>query len=301
MNTCYFCNHELKLFKTSQLNSGEKICNNCKNKTKKDLSLSAFDKFQYSLDEIYQKYFKIGVDLESSHKKQKAFLKEIDETEESFSRFLRIIGGANLINTIEYSYIHQLKDGRIYFKNNDEDFFYLKSIEFEGPKFKTVTIESSQGSSSTNTIQKEKIKGKAGKVASGAIIGSIIAPGLGTAVGAYAGSKGKDKKKITISEQANNKSHSTNTTQEVEEKSLGTLTIERIADGKVFSITIKIDSEGYHELSSGMESKNDLGLENELSYEQVVSKLKELKKLVDLGILSEEEFNQKKANYINFL
>lgn len=304
MEKCTFCMNDLKVFKTVSLISGEKICSECKENTKKELGLGLFDGFKYSLEEIYSMYKDKGIDLKETHDNRALFLDEVEQNEESFSRFIRIVGGGNLIDTPEYSHIYQLKDGRVYFKNNFIDFFYLLSIEFAGPRFKSVTTESSQESVNADTLEKTKKKGKSGKVAAGAVIGTMIAPGLGTVVGAYAGGKGKDKKKKKTSQKIDTKSRATSTTQEVEEKSTCTLKVERISDRKILSIIAKVDSEGFYELSSGMETKTELGLEEKvrvITSEEAITKLKELKELVDIGILSESEFDEKKVEYLKLI
>ncbi|HFE9851908.1 TPA: SHOCT domain-containing protein [Enterococcus faecalis] len=304
MEQCFFCTNKLNLFKTVTLSSGEKICSKCRDDMKKELGLGLFDRFKYSLDEIYSMYKEKGINLEKIHQDREEFLIEIKNVGESFSKTICIVGGSNLLGTSEHSHIHQLKDGRIYFKDNYDDFFYLLKSKFDGPRYKTVTTEVTQETTNTDTIEKTKKKGKSGKIAAGAMIGSIVAPGIGTVVGAYAGSRGKDKKNKKTSQQVDTKNHKTNTKKEVEENSTCIMELERVSDNKVFSIVLKVYSKDYYEISSGIQVKSSLGINLEfldLSREQAIEKLKELKELVDIGILNEDEFSEKKAEYMKFI
>ena len=67
----------------------------------------------------------------------------------------------------------------------------ISAYEWNGPEYNTVT------NASTSEVGKSTTKkqGKALKIGAGALLGSLVAPGVGTLVGAAmgAGSKGKEK------------------------------------------------------------------------------------------------------------
>ncbi|EOH87590.1 SHOCT domain-containing protein [Enterococcus villorum] len=298
MDYCEICGDDFEKGKKINLTSGEVICIDCKTRTKKEMRLGIFDSFKYSLGEIYEMYHKKDIDLKSVFSKKKSFLLDVKNTETVFEKGIHIIGGQHLIEAEGYTKIGQLTDGRVYFKGNYNYFYYLVSLDFEGARYRTETVQTSNGITNTNSIERTKKKGKSGKVVAGAIIGTMIVPGIGTAVGAYAGGKGKDKKKKKAKQVVSTKNVTSGTTREVEENSVCHLELVRLSDDKKIKISVKANSTDYHELAS-MELKTDYLSNQAITREQAIEKLKELKELFDLSIISEEEFDIKKKEYLS--
>ena len=96
----------------------------------------------------------------------------------------------------------------------------------EWPRIEIIT------DSTTNTTEQEITKRKSGKVAAGAVVGSFLAPGVGTIVGAAVRASGKKKKKK--SSQSN-----TNSVQRRSEiLTPATLKFKNIDTGAILSIVI---------------------------------------------------------------
>lgn len=304
MQKCAICGANFGLLNKVTLKSGEQICRNCRDLAKFELGLGAFDSFDFSVDDIHQEYFKKGIDLKSRLTIKENFRSEIASHQKKFKKNIYILGGNNLIDTPVKSEISQLDNGKIYFKDNSKEFYYLISLTFAGAKYHTLTTNSTEGIVHTKTNEKSKKKGKSGKVVAGAVIGSIILPGIGTAVGAYAGGKGKDKSKKKTSQELSEKRNSSELRKEVEDDSVCTLDLIRFSDHKPISITVRANSSDYYELK-GLETTHTPSNQEEntdnVTRTDAIEKLKELKELADLGILSEEEFSQMKEKYIKLI
>ncbi|WP_300122841.1 SHOCT domain-containing protein [uncultured Enterococcus sp.] len=214
---------------------------------------------------------------------------------------IHIVGGNQLVGTANFSKMIQLKDKRIYFSGNYEDAFSLVSLVFDGPKYRTVREEKSNGSNHYTEETNTKKKGKAGKVVAGALIGSIIAPGIGTAVGAYAGSKGKTKTKTIKKGNQNHQSHVKEETFQQEEKAVCYLELIRLRDNESIKLSVEADSKDYHRFLGFALSDSSLEKKDTLSRSVAIEKLKELKELNDLGIITDEEFAEKRKAYLDYI
>ncbi|MEQ6998166.1 SHOCT domain-containing protein [Enterococcus casseliflavus] len=306
---CWFCESQLKLMSSTKLSDGVKVCNDCHSTIAKDLQLNFFNSKKISLGEIKARYAEMGRDIEAEYDDNKAKISDIKSTGIFLKIGLDIASGAGSINTSDRVMIVQLNDNRIAINPKNPEFYYLLATEFSGPSYKEVFSSETSGSSQTKSLEKTTKKGKSGRVAGGAIVGTMLMPGLGTVVGAYAGSKGKDKKKKRGSETVNHNNNTTETTQRVEVKSLAKITLYRIADKKTLTITVNADTKDYNEISSLQVTNKDLLLNDNTEVkkgsevytrDEIISKLKELKELVDLGILTTEEFEEKKKVYMEF-
>ncbi|MDD3404491.1 MAG: hypothetical protein PHQ72_14250 [Hespellia sp.] len=112
----------------------------------------------------------------------------IAEQSKLVSVSFQINNGFQQVNGSSTSTMFQRCDGTIYFNNNFYDRFIFTDYIWSGPRFETNTV------SSTNIDSRETTKGKSGKMAAGAVIGTFLLPGVGTAVGAAVGAGGKKKK-----------------------------------------------------------------------------------------------------------
>lgn len=197
-------------------------------------------------------------------------------------------------------FMHQKPDGTVLFGQNTINTYRLLSYDWSGPQYNTVTT--------SNTTGTEVKKGKAGKIGAGAVVGTILAPGIGTAVGAAMGAASKGKK--------NMHSNTTSVSQQVEIPTPATIKLLNIGTNEVFGLTFnctsdldakikafRFDDDNYiapepaqtliAETSSA-QSTNDSQAPAD-PYEE----LKKLKELLDMGVITQEEFNTKKKQLLN--
>lgn len=138
----------------------------------------------------------------------------------------QINSGYQLVHASSNSTMFQRQDGTIYFNNNFHDKFLFVDYIWSGPEFEIIT------DSTTNTTEQEITKRKSGKVAAGAVVGSFLAPGVGTIVGAAVRASGKKKK---------NKSSQSNTNSVQRRSEIltpATLKFKNIDTGAILSIVI---------------------------------------------------------------
>lgn len=177
-------------------------------------------------------------------------------------------------------------DGKIYF-DKVNDFFEIIDYSWEGPRYKTVTT--------TNTVNKHGGKDKTKKKGGlgGALVGTLVMPGVGTAVG-YAlthGSQTKHGGKDQID--------TTQNTHEEEVKTNATLTLRSLSTGQSFVIGFKCDTQIDTELQNfpmNVSRKEAPVAEQK----DAVTLLKEYKGLLDDGIISQDEFDKKKKELLGF-
>lgn len=190
--------------------------------------------------------------------------------------------------------MHQKPDGTIYFGYNTVNSYRLISYEWMGPQYDTIT--------NSNTNGTEIKKGKAGKIGAGAVVGTILAPGLGTAVGAAMGAGSKGKKSI--------QSNTTSISQQKEIPTPATIKLKNINTGEIFGMTFncttqldaKIKALTFdNELDSSPEQPQELISEThtETSISDPYEELKKLKELLDMGVVTQEEFNEKKRQLLD--
>lgn len=187
--------------------------------------------------------------------------------------------------------IHQRTDGSIYFNSDIANLFILTDYEWNGAEYDVVTKAVTNSKENSTT----KKQGKALKIGTGAILGQAIVPGVGMLVGAAmgAGSKGKEK----------TRGSNTQNTQQIEK------TIEK--NTIAFISLVNINSKKNYKLSFNCNSKLDAimrcfeltppdtkeALVNDIS--ESVKGIKALKELLDLGVITQEEFNKKKEEFLN--
>lgn len=186
--------------------------------------------------------------------------------------------------------ITQEPDGRIFFDNNNITFYRLLDYQWGGPQYETLTTSETKGTSSSETVK----KGKALKIGAGALLGSIAGPAgmlAGAAMGA--GSKGKSKT-IGI-----NNSAISQMTKNIETGSAATLTFLNLDNQKTYTISIKCNSD----LNSKIicfdfykpENLNDISR----NIGDTLSSIKNLKELLDMGAITQEEFELKKNQILS--
>lgn len=308
MKNCYFCQEPLKMLSTVTLSDNTKICQECHAKIVEDLKLNFLNSRKITLDTIEERYNELNRNFSKEINIMLENRKQISDVGIFTQTSLQLQSGAEALKTSPTTIVYQLNDDRIFFDKKEPEFYYLLDRDFSGAKFKEEFTSSTKGDRITDSNTKTKKKGKTGRVATGALIGSLIMPGIGTAVGAYAGGKGKDKKNKKNNKTTTSKESVRETRREVEVPSLATLTLLRISDNKQFIISVSATTADYSRIQT-LQLKPNASIDNKekqtssanMSRDEAIEKLKELKELADLGILTDEEFEGKRKEFIKLL
>lgn len=178
--------------------------------------------------------------------------------------------------------IRQNADGNIYFDKVD-GFFEITDYQWEGTRYKTVAT--------TNSTEKSKEKTKKKGGLGGAVVGTILAPGVGTVIG-YAATRKKETK-------GNADTNSVSSEEEVETKSNAKMTLRNLSTGESFTIGFLCDSKIDGDLSNfSMNTQRTVTTSEVTQQKSKVELMKEYKDLLDAGIINEEEFAQKKKEIL---
>lgn len=179
--------------------------------------------------------------------------------------------------------------------------YYLVGFEWSGPQYKVT--------STTVTSGKDVQKGKKGSTLGGAAVGSLLAPGVGTLVGAAVGASGKKKTDI------NRKSETTSTQEELDTTAY--LIFVEKDDKRIKRESIKCNSSIAKEVNAlrftseavAMERPEQEMISEELTItaednretetiSSPIEEIKQYKELLDAGILTQEEFDTKKKELL---
>lgn len=170
--------------------------------------------------------------------------------------------------------------------------YEILEYDWDGPKYETVT--STTGKAKTKEKRHEKT-GRKGRV-TGAIVGTMLLPGVGTVIGASVGT-GKKSKGRTDTTSDNNEIVKT---KDVEVQSNATLKLKNVETNETFVIGFKCDSElNINLLNFGVGSNANDFSQTISTEKSSVELLKEYKELLDLGIITEDEFQKKKSELLN--
>lgn len=234
---------------------------------------------------------------------------------------LQLLFGYKQLGVNPDTVLRQRKDGYVYFDYLDYVLYRLVSYEWEGSEFATVSNSSSEG----NTRYKERSKtgGHRMGMMAGAAIGTVIAPGLGTAVGTAIGAGGarRTKTKGTAIEKANE----TSRIEEVEKDTQAQIILQNVATSEthrlLFICNRQIDgmircltwprqekddmthfAEGESEAAPvTLEEQQELPPPSGQGMPDYTQQLFQLKSLLDAGILTQEEFEEKKKQILGLL
>lgn len=226
-------------------------------------------------------------ELRQQQAERKAEIREHMAEQAKMQRvFLQINSGFQQVNATNTSTMFQRQDGTVYFNTNFNDRFLFIDYIWNGPQYEIIT------DSTTNTTGQEVTKGKGGKIAAGAVIGSVFGP-VGTLVGAAAGAGGKKKK---------NKSSQSNTSsiqRQTEILTPATLKFRNLETNDIVSIVIGCNSLIDSQIK-GMQIIKEQSV-NEISKEttDALKGIKALKELLDMGAITQEEFDMKKQKLLN--
>lgn len=192
----------------------------------------------------------------------------------------------------------QNEDGLIFFNKKEPIYFELLEYIFDGSIYNTVVESKQNGLSVTKEKNKSKKKAKLRKIVGGAILGTMIFPGLGTLAGAYAGGKNRDKKKEKNNSVTEDSYQIIKTQKRVEVPSTATLKLKNTTTSEEFSIQIVCNSSKNAQLIN-FKIKNPTSTSLIDISKSNVEQIKEYKELLDLDIISQEEFNKKKVELLN--
>lgn len=191
--------------------------------------------------------------------------------------------------------LRQWKDGYVTIADMPEK-YTLMDYEWNGPEYRTV--EKTTTTSHTKGKTKEKTKRK-GRLA-GAVIGTAATavtlgnPVVGAAVGAAVGTGKKTKGKnnsITTGT-------ATTTSDNIEVDSYASMKMRNVETNQVNTIGFYCSSNIDMQLKSFNISKSSDASENVRNQKTSVELLKDYKELLDSGIITQEEFNQKKTELL---
>lgn len=180
-------------------------------------------------------------------------------------------------------YIHQMKDGLIYLNSNKDVPLRLINYEWSGPLYNTI--------STSNTTENNEGKTKRKGRVIGAVVGTALLPGVGTVIGAAHGTgnkkhKGKTQAKTTTSQ------------TQVEIPAAAILQLENINTKEIAVISCNIKSELNAQLLSLKCIEEKYVPENDDTINDPYENLKKLKELLDMDIITQEEFDKKKKELL---
>ncbi|MFQ7667775.1 MAG: SHOCT domain-containing protein [Thomasclavelia ramosa] len=200
------------------------------------------------------------------------------------------ITGNMLSNNVK---LWRQSDGLVYFNNRVENLYTIVDYIWDGPIIKTIT------KSETTGTEKGSSKRKGRGI--GAVVGTIVAPGIGTVIGAAHGTGNKkSKKKI--------QSNTITYDEDIEVDAQARLKLCNVETGEISTIGFLCNSELNSKIINlipndfikNKQIENDGPIDIEVA--EVVSdpyeELKKVKELLDMGIISQEEFDAKKKELL---
>lgn len=199
--------------------------------------------------------------------------------------------------------LRQKTDGTVYFDIADDITYQLIGYEWNGPIYNQVVSAQSNTNTNTNQVYVSQTtkKGKSGKMAAGAIIGTVIMPGIGTAVGAAIGAGGKSKQTTTgnSASATHSNSNSQQVSRNIEQNTTAIIRLKRLSDNTIHSLTIVCNT--------GIDTQiRCFNIQEERSIADASAEaaeslkgIKALKELLDMGAITQEEFDAKKNQLLN--
>lgn len=189
----------------------------------------------------------------------------------------------------------QNADRIVYFDSIPDQYFRFTDYTWDGPSYKMVTTSKESGKSKGKNKEKTKRKGGLG----GAVVGTMLLPGVGTAIGYMATSKkvkkGKGKSEYNVNTVVDE--------NQVETDNTATIQVANIDTGATFSIGIKCNSKINIDLDrfdwSDVEEEDEKSIGETRQIEtDSIKLLKEYKELLDMGAITQEEFTRKKRELL---
>lgn len=296
---CTRCGRELKVINENRRKVG--YCSECNIKvilpmeTKETFARKGFN----ILDGIIDKTVENGI---KQRKKAEEERKHREVCEKDIAVYLIITFGYQQLGINQQVLLRQKNTGVVYFDYNDKDLFRLVSYQWEGAEY--ATVSNNQQSGTTKYRERSKQRGRGLAVGLGATVGTIVAPGAGTIVGAAIGASGPRRTK-TKGKSFDNTT-STTRTEDIEKDTQAQLVIQNIETGVVSRLRIVCNRtvDGRIQcLDWGCENANFIEKMGEMEEATPVindysAQLFQLKDLLVSGIITEEEFNLKKKQLL---
>jgi hypothetical protein len=222
-------------------------------------------------------------------------------------------GRSQIPTTLGNATLQIQDDNRIYFRKEPDVFYTLVGFNWGGPRYRTESHTDVKGKERGETKRKGRLLGAA--------VGTILLPGIGTAIGAGVGSGNKKSSK-------NMESHSVSYDEQVEVPTPASLILCNCATGKTISFniqcnaaignalagivcatqeqiapsspspSIEAETESYADEEVIRHSKHGAHAQND-NTDDPFTKVKKLKELLDMGALTQAEFDAKKTEILH--
>ena len=183
--------------------------------------------------------------------------------------------------------IKQKYGGEVYLNDDTKTFYFLMGYEWGGPNYDVVSTSSGTTVTNSETTR----KGKALKIGAGALIGAAFNP-TGALIGAAMGAGSKGKSKTSGSSTTN----SSKTTRNLEKDTNATITLKCEDDGKLYRISFKCNSELDSKIKCFDFAENKKEVIKDTT--DSLKGIKALKELLDMGAITQEEFEFKKQQIL---
>lgn len=226
------------------------------------------------------------VSKENKEKSEAKRLKK-EECARDTSLKIHIVSGYRELCVYQDSILRQKTDGYTYFNLFDDVGFRLVGYEWAGPVFQQITTSNTQGNSKTTK------KGKTGRMATGAVVGTLLMPGVGTIVGTAIGAGGKSKSST------NTNTNTKQITQQVEKDGVAVIRLKKIDTGSIHSITVTCNSQINSQIRCLNFDVPQTISNQSKQIEDSLNGIKALKELLDIGAITQEEYDLKKTKLLN--
>lgn len=181
------------------------------------------------------------------------------------------------------------EDGLVYFNMDETHLYEPVDYSWSGPIYGSQTNSQTISDTNSQTVK----KGKSGKMAAGALVGTILFPGVGTVVGAAIGAGGKSKSTTT-----GFSTSSTNQIQQtVEQPGVAVIKFKSIDNGNILPITIICTTEIDAKIRCLQFKQTTADISKKTA--ESLNAIKALKELLDMGAITQEEFERKKKQILN--
>lgn len=232
----------------------------------------------------------IAINVKQVYEKEKQADQNRKERLKDLAIALDITFGNREIGIPANSTLKQRPDGIVYFNFAYSRQFRLLGYEWSGANYEQHTLSETNGNMQSSTVK----KGKSGKMAAGAIIGTMLMPGVGTAVGAAIGAGGKSRSKT----QGNSHSNTQQVTKNVETDGQAIIRLQSLADNSMHSITFQCNSNIDAKIRClSIEKEKDISsMSDDLN--NSLNGIKALKELLDIGAITQEEYDRKKEEIL---
>lgn len=226
-------------------------------------------------------------ELAKAEAERQAELEQIRAYQGNFQNAsFQIDTGYQLIHASPASVMFQREDMTVFFNTNQQDRFLLIDYSWSGPQFETLT------ESTSSTHGEDVTKGKSGRMAAGAVVGSVF--GLaGVAAGMAIGAGGKKK------ETTDSQSDSRKVQRKTEVLTPATLKFRNLDNDQIVSIVIGCNTLIDSQIKCFQIQREQSVQEIPKNATEALKEIKSLKELLDMGAITQEEFDQKKQRLLN--